>query len=79
MAGKRHVREGMSALDVHDGGPDEILIDCSCGWAGIMPSGGDEYGNAEAVHAAHVERVRNGAAEDVPTPAAQACIEEFYS
>jgi hypothetical protein len=78
MAGTGHVREGMSALDVRNG-PKEILIDCSCGWAGIMPSGGDEYERAEAVHAAHVERLRNGAAEDAPTPIAQARIDEFYS
>jgi hypothetical protein len=78
MAAIGHVREGMSALDVNNG-PKEILIDCSCGWADIMPSGGDEYGRAEAVHAAHVERVQGGVAEDAPTPAAQARIEEFYS
>jgi hypothetical protein len=78
MTGTGHVREGMSALDVHNG-PKEILIDCSCGWADIMPSGGDEFGRAEAVHAAHAERVRKGSTEDAPTPAAQARIEEFCS
>jgi len=78
MADTRHVREGMSVLDVN-GGPEEILIDCSCGWADIMSAGGDEYERAEAVHAAHVERVRDGATEGASTPAAQARIEEFYS
>lgn len=73
-----HVREGISYLGLN-GGPREFLVDCSCGWADVMPSGRDEAGRADAVHAAHTERVRDGATEDAPTPAAQARIEEFYS
>jgi len=78
MADAEHVREGVSYLGL-DGGPQEILIDCSCGWADVAEADADEHGRAEAVHAAHVQRVRNGATEDAPTPAAQARIKEFYS